>query len=403
MHATTLGQLSQTLSTYTGPGQSFAPVLNQALEVIYGMGTWRDLTIEGSFDCSNGYFTLPDQADTVLFASVDSQPTRVHSLWHDYRAVGTNYDSTLNFGLVDDGYRPTLTNFNADPAFEGIENIYLDFPKSYGIEINQQDGSFIEIKGVDYKADIDTTPSYAGIFGTLTSNGSTSVVVPPLAIGTEFNGQPAFYIDGVRVLFWDSGTSTTRFQYGGGVWTLAGLTTSALIGLNQLCISTATLSPVSPATGNATLYFSVLRLTGDMDIESIRFQNLSQAYDLRLDPTDSTTTFATVGPGDGVTRYRRYRVPQAQSGSFVHVLCKRRFVPVQNDDDIVYISQISILKHAMLAILAEDNADLERAEIHWGKCRQYLDEQLDQYRGPARPSLDLQLYGEGIYATRNQY
>jgi hypothetical protein len=87
----------------------------------------------------------------------------------------------------------------------------------------------------------------------------------------------------------------------------------------------------------------------------------------------------------------------------VHVLCKRRFIPVEDDDDIVYISQISILKHAMLAILAEDNADLERSEIHWGKCRQYLDEQLDQYRGPARPSLDLQLYGEGIYATRNQY
>jgi hypothetical protein len=51
--------------------------------------------------------------------------------------------------------------------------------------------------------------------------------------------------------------------------------------------------------------------------------------------------------------------------------------------------------------LAEDNADLERSEIHWGKCRQILDEQLDQYRGPARPSLDLQLAGDGIIGVRN--
>jgi len=320
MHATTLGQLSQALSTYTGPGQSVAPVLNQALEVIYGMGIWRDLTVEGSFDCSNGYFTMPDQGDTVLFASVDSQPTRVHSLWHDYRAVGTNYDSTLNFGLVDDGYRPVLNEIlDLDPDLTNDGTIYVtpatDSPNTTGISFALDERITVaSYSNPDNVLQVETNNVNDGSFN----------------IGGTFNG-----------------------------------------------------------------------------IESIKYSGLLHRYDLRLVMTgyDGTSgkIFATVGPGDGVARFRRYRVPQARSGSFVHVLCKRRFVPVQNDDDIVYISQISILKHAMLAILAEDNADLERSEIHWGKCRQYLDEQLDQYRGPARPSLDLQLYGEGIYATRNQY
>jgi len=320
MHATTLGQLSQSLSTYTGPGQSFAPVLNQALEVIYGMGIWRDLTVQGTFDCSNGYFTLPDQADTVLFASVDNQPSRVHSLWHDFRAVGTNYDSTLNFGLVDDGYRPVLNEI----------------------------------------LDLDPLLTNAGV-----------IYVTPAEDSTNTNG-----------ISFNNGESITVTSY------------------------FEPNSALQVATNNATDGNFDLGATVN-GIESIQFSGLLNRYDLRLNMTGYTGTsgkvFATVGPGDGVTRFRRYRVPQASSGSFVHVLCKRRFVPVYDDNDVVYISQISILKHAMLAILAEDNADLERSEIHWGKCRQYLDEQLDQYRGPARPSLDLQLYGEGIYATRNQY
>jgi hypothetical protein len=310
MHATTLGQLSRTLSTYTGPGQSFAPILNQALEVIYGMGIWRDLTVEGSFDCGDGYFTLPDQADMVLFASVDNQPARVHSLWHDYRAAGTNYDSTLSFGLVDDGYRPLLTEI-------------------YG---TTNTGTFFLTPALDSSDDV-----------AFNSTNGESVVVKAYATsdGSILLGKTA------------TGTSFTVGASANGV-------------------------------------------------ESIQYSGLLHRYDLRLGSATGTVV-STFGPGDGVARFRRYRVPQARTGSFVHVLCKRRFIPVEDDDDIVYISQISILKHAMLAILAEDNADLERSEIHWGKCRQYLDEQLDQYRGPARPSLDLQLYGEGIYATRNQY
>jgi hypothetical protein len=153
------------------------------------------------------------------------------------------------------------------------------------------------------------------------------------------------------------------------------------------------------AQSGATLTFSET-VTG---VHELQYNGLARRYDIRTSAGDPSTTVATAGPGDGVARFRRYRVPQAKAGSFVHVLCKRRFIPVQNDSDSVYINNIPALKHALLGVLAEDNADLERSEIHWGKCRQILDEQLDQYRGPARPSLDLQLAGDGINSISNFY
>ena len=305
MHATTLGQLNAQLSGYVAPGQSFAPSLNQALEAIYGMGTWRDLTIEGTFKCGSGYFSLPDQAENVLFAVVDNQPARVRSLWQDYRTVGMSGDTLLNYGLIDDGFRPVQT----------------DLPTA----------------------------------------GVTDLFVAPAA---DAIGNVAFSaVNGEQIRLVGYGES------------------------NYLLAQTDGTSLEFPET-----------VTG---IHEFQYSGLINRYDIRIIANDPSTTIATVGPGDGVARFRRYRVPQATPQSFVHVLCKHRFIPVQNDNDAIYISNIPALKHALLAVLAEDNADLERSEIHWGKCRQILDEQLDQYRGPARPSLDLQLAGDGIIGVSN--
>ena len=305
MHATTLGQLNAQLGSYVAPGQSFAPSLNQALETIYGMGTWRDLTIEGSFNCGRGYFSLPDHGESVLFAVVDNQPVRVRSLWQDYRTSGTMFDTLLNYGLVDDGFRP----------------VQVDTP----------------------------------------TDGVTELYVVPAA---DAIGNTPFNIN--------NGEQIRLIGYGESNYVLATQTDNVL-------------------------EFSET-ITG---IHELQYSGLINRYDIRTDANDPSSTIATIGSGDGVARFRRYRVPQANPNSFVHVLCKRRFVPVQNDNDSVYISNIPALKHALLGVLAEDNADLERSEIHWGKCRQILDEQLDQYRGPARPSLDLQLAGDGIIGVRN--
>lgn len=306
MHATTLGQLSQTLGSYIAPGQSFAPVLNQALEVVYNMGVWRDLTIEGSFDCSTGYFSLPDQADTVLFAVIDGQPRRVRSLWHDYNVLGTIDDQLVHLGLIDDGYRPTLVDIAADTAA-----LYVD-PAS------------------DAPGSAAYTPANGELI-TVRSN------------------------DGTKAYSNDFTSGSLSF---------------------------------APAIDY---------------VNEIRYESLQNRYDIRTTDNDPTTTIATVGPGTGIARFRRYRVPNAQAGSFAHILCKRRFVPLINDSDPVYISNINALKHALLAVLAEDNADLERAEVHWGKCKAMLDDQLDQYRGPARPALDLQFFGDSVKGIVSHY
>jgi len=307
MHATTLGYLNQQLSSYIAPGQSFAPSLNQALETIYGMGAWRDLTIQGTFSCGNGYFSLPDLGESVLYAAVDNQSVRVRSLWHDYRVNGFSEDNLINFGIVDDGFRP----------------VQVDLPSS----------------GVDV---LFAVPSAEAI-------GNVSL--------NENNGEQ------IKIIGYGSNNYVLAEQLG------------------------------------ATFDFPEI-VTG---IHELQYSGLVNRYDIRLTANDPATTIATVGPGDAVARFRRYRVPQAKAGSFAHVLCKRRFIPVQNDSDSVYINNIPALKHALLGVLAEDNADLERAEIHWAKCRQILDEQLDQYRGPARPSLDLQLAGDGINSISNFY
>lgn len=304
MHATTLGQLNTQLASYIAPGQSFAPSLNQALETIYGMAAWRDLVIEGTFDCSRGYFSLPDQGESVLFAVVDNQPSRVRSLWQDYRSGG-GLEAYLNYGLVDDGFKPVqvelpengLTQLYITPAYDAVGNT----------PFNQNNGEQIRIIGV----------------------GENNLVLAD-QVGTTLG-------------FSETVTAIHELQYSG----------------------------------------------------------LINRYDIRVDASDPDSTIATVGPGDAVARFRRYRVPNSRPGSFAHVLCKRRFIPVQNDNDPVYISSIPALKHALLGVLAEDNADLERADIHWTKCRLILDEQLDQYRGPARPSLDLQLAGDGVIGVRN--
>jgi len=129
---------------------------------------------------------------------------------------------------------------------------------------------------------------------------------------------------------------------------------------------------------------------------NISFDGLTDRYDIRTVAADPTTTIATVGPDSGITRYRRFRISNPQDTSTTcHVLCKRAFQPIVNDGDIVYISNIGALKHGMLGRLAEDNADIERADYHWGKCMLLLEEEMASSRGAAIPRLNIDPYGTG--------
>tara|TARA_R110002020_G_scaffold220074_1_gene427918 strand:+ start:3043 stop:4062 length:1020 start_codon:yes stop_codon:yes gene_type:complete len=101
-----------------------------------------------------------------------------------------------------------------------------------------------------------------------------------------------------------------------------------------------------------------------------------------------------------VTRYRRYRVSNNESKAMsLRLLLKRKFRQLLSSTDVVYVSSLSAIKHAMLGNTAEDNADLERANYHWGVCRSILDEQLDAHRGAAKPLVKFDPSGVGDYTA----
>jgi hypothetical protein len=79
------------------------------------------------------------------------------------------------------------------------------------------------------------------------------------------------------------------------------------------------------------------------------------------------------------------------------LLLRRKYVPVSTDDnDLVYIpNESTIIKHGLLGKLAEDNADIQRAEYHWQTCQKLLEADIDSYRGGARPKVTIAPEGVG--------
>lgn len=132
------------------------------------------------------------------------------------------------------------------------------------------------------------------------------------------------------------------------------------------------------------------------NIASIRFDSLQYKYDIKYINGATNIVIATVGPDSGVTRYRRLRINRSTDGeTVVHVLCKRAFIPLQKDNDICYVGNIGALKHGLLGRIAEDSADMERAEYHWQRCMLLLEEEASSSRGAAMPRLNMDPYGTG--------
>ena len=136
-------------------------------------------------------------------------------------------------------------------------------------------------------------------------------------------------------------------------------------------------------------------------IDTIRFEGLTDSFDIRTTSGDPDTTIATVGPGEGVTRYRRFRTPNVEDGKVVHVLCKRAFVPLVSAGDITYVGNLNAIKNGLLATVAEDANDVERAAVFWNTCFQLMEEEASSTRGAAQPRLTIDPHGcEGKMGIR---
>ena len=132
----------------------------------------------------------------------------------------------------------------------------------------------------------------------------------------------------------------------------------------------------------------------------------SMWHDYRLFGEPSTTSIAAgdtslmAGVFDdgysGADGLRRYRISPVDSDTKATFLMKRQYVEVSHNSHKVFIpNDPSVIKHAVLGKLAEDNADIQRAEYHWQTCQKLLDADLDSYRGGARPKLNIAPEGVG--------
>lgn len=113
--------------------------------------------------------------------------------------------------------------------------------------------------------------------------------------------------------------------------------------------------------------------------------------------TTEKLKLADVQAANSVTSYRRYRIANSDNSAAktLRLLVKRRFKPLINSYDPVYPSNLNSIKHALLGSVAEDNADLDRAQYHWSICKQLLEEELDAYRGAAKPTIYFDPSGSG--------
>lgn len=104
----------------------------------------------------------------------------------------------------------------------------------------------------------------------------------------------------------------------------------------------------------------------------------------------------TVQEANKVNSFRRYRIANTDNvKKTMRVLVKRKFKELINPYDVVRPSNLNAIKHGLLGSVAEENADLERANYHWTVCKKLLDEELDAYRGEAKPILKFDPSGSG--------
>lgn len=321
MPALTLGQLQKTLADssgqnsrfFTEPGASFAAYMNEVGPRVYEMGPWRDLLLERSHLCEDGYFSLDRDVAAIWSANVNDRNALVHSMHHDLRTLGNTNFLPEKWGLIDQGLRPCKRDIQ---TIEGARTLDTTTPITT-LYLRKLDGS-------------------AASAGDLT-NGTEITVV------------------GIQ----SDGTRTTAVNSG----------------------ATITVDDI-------------------VDIESITCVNAPYPMLLRTVATDADTCVSELATGVDLVRYRRFRVGGAVTGSRCHIVGKRAWSDVSSSKDVVYLGNKAAWKHALLGKVAEDNADMDRANFHWSACRSILDEELQNYQGAARPALILNL-GPGALPIHN--
>lgn len=138
-------------------------------------------------------------------------------------------------------------------------------------------------------------------------------------------------------------------------------------------------------------YSGDLILTADpgiTSITSITYDEVPADFDL-VDPDFPDKIIATVPTGSGVLRFRRFRTSNKDANCTVHLLVKRGAPSHMTESTVLHLGNLGALKHGLMGLIAEDDADLERANFHWGMAGKLLDQELASIFGSAKPTIKI--------------
>lgn len=382
----------------------FLKELNMALPRLYNMGLWRDLVFEHTISTTDGTFTLPDYAESIVSALVDNDPEKVRSQFHDYRIIGrdTDGDTMEVFGIVDDGYAPTINELTTSDDYTGYQlNVYPVFPN-------------VALPSVSGSANI--VVEYDVLAGSATSDVSLSgAVVSGVGSGLDIQNVTEIRVGGDDLTAEVDVVAIPRGYTTDPTLTLSGTTisqTGTVITIPVTDASDVVVGDIISLTGWPVSSPGSINPVGEYRVTGVDTDN-DKIYLYRTTDSETWTAdgdskiihypvlkLATVREPNYVARYRRFRIANSNSEKVtMRLLLKRKFKKLLDSADLVYPSSLNAIKHAMLGNTAEDNADLERANYHWGVCRAILDEQLDAHRGAAKPSVKFDPSGVGAYTA----
>lgn len=393
----TVSQISTILGTAylanAGDGQSagtsIIPMLNLALPRLYEMGAWKSLMVEVQIDCTAGYAVLPPDYECVIAAMVNDAHVPIQSMLYEYQSGGPGIISqpaSAIYGIIDEGYVTLMS----DAPDDGIEELIFTSTSAFASG---------DIATITYTDSEDGYTQVAlplnAISGTFATS-STHSGGAETKLNSAANPVAAGFVVGMGVTI--SGASVAAYN---ASWRVTEISATGGSGFGYIVINKIWAATDSGTyTGNATLYPA----NTISSVESLAYASLPART--VVDDADDTI-YAILPAGDGVSQYRRYKVPQPEEDTAstytLQAVVKRAFIPIVATSDHVYLDNLNVLRHSFLAIIAEDHADLDTAGKHWGIIKNILGAELATAKGGIQVLPNLQIWGDGIQPMPYRY
>lgn len=150
-----------------------------------------------------------------------------------------------------------------------------------------------------------------------------------------------------------------------------------------------------------TTYETVLAVRND---HGTPFELFAESIEWRIDGpggigpvgSENGPAWGLIDRGDGTAAARRYRVPVSLADPLEEIQLRVKLAaPTFSFDDeaAVHPPNIGAWKMAMLALLYEDENDMERSDAYWGRCYALLNQELNNFRGKPKLTVSLSPWG----------